>query len=403
MALASIRSSRFRSFLTMFGVIVGVASVVTTVSLGEGIKHQVTKQTSMVGQDLITVRPGKVVKRDNKGAISGVNITAFLMANNLTDRDIQTIKNDPLTETTVPFSLIPGTPQYDNTHYDAAFVMATTPQMPNVLNKKTDYGDFFRQQDDDRNTAVIGYNVAEKLFKENVPIGKSFQIRGQTFIVSGVLEKFPTNPLNPEIDYNDGIYVPYTTGKNLAGGELRPFEIKVRPKDKSDGGINALSASISHSIKANHDRQEDVTVLKQTELIEVTDSVVSRVAKIIAAVAGVALLTGGIGIMNVMLVSISERTREIGIRKAVGATNHQIRAQFLVEAVLISAWGAVIGLFVAVLIHLAIRIFTNLEPILTWQSALMVTAAAIITGVVSGTIPAFKAAMKHPIESLRRN
>lgn len=402
MALSSIRTARFRSFLTMFGVIVGVASVVTITSLGEGIKQQVAGQTNAVGSDLITVRPGKIVKRDAQGEINGVNLISFLSANNLSDKDIESIKKNPLIETTVPLSVIAGVPAYENDRYEDGFIMATTEDMPQVINRKTDFGNFFDKSQSDRNTAVIGINVAEKLFKENVPVGKTFQLRGQNFIVAGVFERFPVNPLNPELDYNNGVFIPYNAGKTLAGGELKPYEIRIHPKDKSPAGVDAAIGSITNSIKQNHDQQEDFTVLKQGELVSVAASVVSLLSKIVGAVAAVALLAGGIGIMNVMLVTVTERTREIGIRKAVGATNHQIRMQFLTEAIIISAWGALIGLFLSVIINIVLRITTNLEPIISWQIALGVTLVSIATGIIFGTIPAVKASLKHPIESLRR-
>jgi putative ABC transport system permease protein len=402
MARASIKASRFRSFMTMFGIIVGVAGVVTVISLGEGIKYQVSKQSNDVGHDLITVRPGNVVKRDAQGDITGVNVSAFLTANNLTDKDLKTIKDDPGVASIVPFALVNGSVKYGKTSYGNAYVVATSSELPNVIKRKTDYGGFFSDSGD-RRAAVIGYNVAEQLFKENIPLGKNFQIRGKDFVVTGILERIPTNPLSPEVDYNDGIFIPYSVAKDIAGTELRPYEVKVRPKDASEQSVNQLATSLSNKIKANHDGQDDVTILTQDELMDVAASVVGTVSKVVSIIAGITLLTGGVGIMNVMLVAVSERTREIGIRKAVGATSHQIRAQFLIESALLSFWGAMIGLFVAVILHLGIRIFTDLEPIVTWQSALVVTIISMATGIIFGIIPAFKASMKHPIESLRRN
>lgn len=402
MALSSIKAARFRSFLTMFGVIIGVVSVVTTVSLGEGITRQITGQANEVGKDLITVRPGSLVKRDVNGDISGINLLSLLSSSKLTEKDYESIKNDSGVEKVVPLSIVPGASTYANSQYKNSFIMATSEDFSKVINHNIESGRFFGGDDSGRKVAVIGHGVAEQLFKENIPLGKTFQIRGEDFIVSGVFEKFETNPLSPEMDYNDGIYIPYESGKSLVGGEkLDSYEILVKPKEGAN--VDATIGALTKALTVNHAGQEDFTILSQEEVVNVASRVVGAITKAVTVMAGVALFVGGVGIMNVMLVSVTERTREIGIRKAVGATNRQIQTQFLIEAIVISIWGAVIGIILSAAINIFLRISTSLQPVITWQVIVFSAIVSVLVGVVFGMIPAIKASRKDPIEALRRS
>ncbi len=401
MALASIRSARFRSFLTMLGVIIGVSGVITIVSLGEGVKHQISGQTRNVGSDLVTIRPGKLVKRDAENKIVGFNFLSFLTASTITEKDLQTVKANPAVETVVPFSIINGQPSIGDRKLDEGFVMATSDMMPNVIGQKIEYGNFFKEGIKDRKVAIIGSGVAEKLFQENVPIGKSMQIRGQDFVVSGVFERFDGNPLSPEADFNNGVFIPFEAGKLVTGSDLTMYEMLVRPKDKNPAAINSTISGLTEGLKTNHAGEEDFTVLRQDEMVSVADNLLKTITNTVTIMAVVALVVGGIGIMNVMLVAVTERTREIGVRKAVGATNHQIQSQFLIEAVVMSVWGACIGIFISGIINLLFRIFTNFEPVMTWQIVVASALAATAVGIVFGFIPALQASRKDPIEALR--
>jgi ABC-type antimicrobial peptide transport system permease subunit len=268
-----------------------------------------------------------------------------------------------------------------------------------MINHELEYGSFFSGGEFDVNKVVIGRNVAVKFFNENVPIGKSMKIRNQEFVVTGVFSKFSANIINPTLDMNNAIFIPYETGKDIANGSTHIFQILAKTDDSSESGSSV--ASISTSIKQNHGGEDDFTVLRQDETLTIAQNIVGLVTSLVAAVAAVSLLIGGIGIMNIMLVSVSERTREIGIRKAVGATNSQIRQQFLIESIVLSVWGAIAGLFISLLINIGLRIFTDLQPAITWQITVITAGVAIIVGAIFGLAPAIKASTKDPIESLR--
>lgn len=399
MARASVRSSRLRSVLTMLGVIIAVVSVVTTISLGEGIKQQITDQINHLGDDLITIRPGKLVERGPDGRIDSINFFAGLASSDLTDKDITSIMSHPNIKTAAPLSIVTGTPKYDNQKFSSGHIIATNHKLPDIISKDVEYGSFFSSSELDKGIAVIGTGVAEKLFKENIPIGKSFDLRGQRFIVTGVYERFETNLITPEVDFNNAIFIPSDTGKQLVGGRLQVYEVLAKPHNPDK--VAETTAQLEATLRENHGGQNDFTILKEQDAIDVAGSIFGLLNTAVAAFAAVALLVGGVSIMNVMLASVTERTREIGIRKAVGATNRQIRNQFLTESVFLSLWGAFVGILLSGLINISLRIFTDLQPVITWQSLLLATGVSVAVGVVFGVVPAVKAASKDPINSLR--
>ncbi len=399
MAMSSIRSARIRSFLTMLGIIIGVVSVVTTVSLGEGVKNQVSGQINQLGSDLIMVQPGNLVTRDESGKITSVNVFSTLGRGTLSEDDLNSVKSADHIREVAPLNLVTGSPSIDDKEYSNATVIATTDNLPRMINQKLEYGSFFDDDSFNQNTAVIGKKVAVNFFHENVPIGKTMMIRGHEFAVAGVFETFRTNPIDPTIDMNSAVFIPYKTGKKIAGGSTHIFQIFARTDQAANASDSANS--ITERLRANHGGDYDFTVLKQEDTLAIAKSVVGLITSLVAGIAAISLLIGGIGIMNIMLVSVSERTREIGIRKAIGATNKQIMSQFLIEAIVLSVWGAGVGLFISLLVNIGLRISTNLQPVIVWQVVVVATFVAVVVGVVFGIAPAIKAALKDPIESLR--
>ncbi len=401
-ARAAIGASKWRSFLTMLGVIVGVLSVVTIVSLGEGVKKQLTNQIKHTGADLITVRGGQIANRDSSGKIKKVNYLNFFAGANLSDADYLTVQKIPELSVVAPFAVVPGVPKaYDGTVSTNTSVVATNSLGAVALKQDIAYGEIFDEKANANPGAVIGKNVAEQLFKENVPIGKSFELRGQKIVVRGVFQEFEASPLTPGVDYNNAIFIPYEFAKKLAGGSLQPYQILVRPKD--DSKISQSVRAISSALTASHGGEADFTVLQASDNIEVADSVLNVITSLVSAIAGISLFVGGIGIMNIMFVAVSERTHEIGIRKSVGATNKQILNQFLVESIVLSGTGGLMGVIASLFVNYLIRIFTPLQPVITLPIMGIAIFVALAVGVFFGITPALKAARKDPIESLRRN
>ena len=398
MAIKSVRSRRLRSFVTLLGVIIGVVGVITSVSLAEGIKQQVAVETTKLGGDVLTVRPGTQLDKDRNGITSGINFLAPSSTGSiLTEKDLATIRDTEGVRLSVPLNLVSGLPSKDSTTYNEAIIIGTTPGLLSLLNQDIEFGKFI-DEDSNSNFVTIGAAVAKDLFAENAPIGQSFMLRGKEYIVQGVLENQRGVSFSQGLDFNKAIFIPYTTANQISGS-AQSFEVLAQVNHIED--IDETSALIEKNLAANRGNQKDFTILKVNDTRAVTDSVVNLISSMIGLVAVIAMLVGGVGIMNVMLVSVTERTHEIGIRKAVGATDSQIAGQFIIEAVVLSTWGAILGIFISVLINLGFRVLTNIQPSFVWQVMIFSGLLSIIIGVIFGAAPAIKAARKNPIEALR--
>ncbi len=402
-ALRIIRRSKWQSFFTMFGIIAGIVSVVTVISLGQGIKQQIVQQVSQLGSDLVTVRPGNVVTRDKNGDIVEVNpnYAYGFGSGSLSEDDVDAIaSSDNLADFSAISLLNSGASSGDET-YNSGFVLGTDVNFPSIINQEVEFGSYFTTGEQTRSVVVIGKRVAEQLFKENVPIGQSLTIRGQEFIVRGVFEEFASGILGQGIDLNSGIYAPRTQLNSVAPQSTQLVRVLVRPDQPAN--TDKLVKQIDTKITKLHGGQKDFAVIRQEETIQITGDILNKLTGLIAGIAAISLLVGGIGIMNIMLVSVSERTHEIGIRKAIGATNRQIRNQFMAEATMLGLIGGFWGIVLSYLVNYIIRITTELKPIILLEVIIFASVVAIIEGVIFGTIPAIKAARKNPIDALRNN
>lgn len=395
----SVRKSRFRSFFTMLGIIIGVVSVVTIISLGEGVKRQITGQSASLGTNLISVRPGKLVGRDESGKITSVNLFARTGIASLTSNDVESIKKTPNIESVIGMGTFSGLPSYNGVQYKDGIIVAAGPDLTKVIDQEIEFGTYFDNDDVSKKTAVIGAKVAEKLFQEAVPIGKSVKIKGQDFTIQGVFSSFSEAPITTGLDLNNAVFVSEQMAQNLLGSPAPIYEILA--KQTNGENKSKVINQVASSIRQNHDGQEDFTVLSQDEASVASDELLRLLTRMIIGMAGVTLLVGGIGIMNVMLVSVSERNREIGIRKAIGATDRQIRNQFMLESAILSVWGVFFGVIASVILNIVIRIITDLEPVLLWQPIVLASSISVIVGLLFGVVPAVKASKKDPIDSFR--
>ena len=399
MALSSIRANRIRSFLTMLGVIIGVTSVVMTVSIGEGVKNQVLGQISKLGSNIITIQPGKPGV-DSSGKIQNVRLTAPIGTSTLKESDVAVVAAVPGVVAVSPSAILTTSVESAETPvYGDGIVTATTYDTKNVLNQSVEFGEFFEKSDMTKDVAVIGANVADALYKQRDPIGRSIVIKGQEYIVRGVLSAAPENPLNIGPNYNNVIYIPVDSAKRLMNSPLQISELNIKLAEGQD--LAQVSNRVKDALYTAHNNQYDFTVISQTEYLNLANQLFTLLTTFVAAVAGISLLVGGIGIMNIMLVSVSERTREIGVRKAIGATNQQILSQFLVEAVVISIFGGIFGVLLSLLASFIIRITTAVHPSISLETIILATGVSTLVGIIFGITPAVQAARKDPIEALR--
>lgn len=397
-ALSNLRQSRWRTTFTMLGIVIGITSVVTVVSLGDGLKHQVVGQINQLGNDVLTVRPGKVLTR--QGGLGNLNFYSLLAPSTLTSSDVSSIQRIPSVKTALPIEFVTNVASGDNGELDNVFVAGTNPQLFAVLHQQLSYGATFPQDDTDQDFAVIGSGIASKMFGVLNPVGSTVHINGQDFIVHGVLAPSSGGLLSiAQADYDSSIFIPTDAADQLTNTHSNILQIfaKVRP----GANIDATVSQIRTAVARNHGDTQDFSVLKQDELLGVTDQVLSTVTDFISAVAAISLLVGGIGIMNIMLVSVSERTREIGIRKAIGATNRQILNQFLVEGLVLSIGGGIIGIIISYLINLVLRLYSSWHPVISVFTLVLAASVSIGTGIIFSLAPALQAARKNPIDALR--
>ncbi|HUS26703.1 MAG TPA: ABC transporter permease [Nevskiaceae bacterium] len=400
LAVAGIRGAKGRSLLTMLGVIIGIVSVVTIVGLGEGVKAQVAGQINHFGKDLITIRPGHITTRHSAGSLTNTDLLFGLdSVSGLSTQDVQTVQQAKHIKLAAPLGVVAGTVAADEAKV-SPLVLATNASLPDALNQKVPYGSFFEPGDDQANVAVLGQKAARDLFGEMVPLGHKFTFRGQTFIVRGIFDEFDTTPLSPTADFNSAVFIPYQTASKLTNGSMQLYTILAKP-DRTGNTAAAISA-VNQKLLRAHGGQQDFSVLNQQQTLAASSNILDLLTTLIGGVAAISLLVGGIGIMNIMLVSVTERMHEIGVRKAIGATNRQILSQFVTEATVISVVGGIIGLLLSLLVDLLLHAYTSLKPVVSWRAMAVATGVSIAIGIIFGAAPAIKAARKDPIEALRR-
>jgi len=391
LALQSLGSNKGRSFLTMVGIIIGVAAVIIVVSIGEGVKQQVGTQTANFGKDVLSVRASANRHTTAVGGLIASN------ARSLSSSDIESVRGTTGVELTVPIGSAVGSIEADHT-VDDPLIVTTTADFIKVVKHPIEYGGFFDSEPDSR-TAVLGAGIAQKLFEDNVPLGQSFTYRGEKFIVAGVYKRFASQPLSAGSDYNEAVFIPYTTAKTLLGADPETYQILA--KVASGSAVDVVAKAVETRLVSSHGGTHDTAVESAKNNSDSSNETLRLLTMMTFGVALIAFLVGGVGIMNVMLVSVTERTQEVGLRKAIGATNQQILRQFVAEALVLSVIGAVIGVVVALISIGLMRLYTTLQPVPVWSVVALVPLAAIASGVLFGTFPAAKAAAKDPIEALR--
>lgn len=395
-ALSNLSASKFRSLLTMMGIIIGITSVVTVVSLGAGLKNQLVGQINRLGSDVLSVRSGRL-----DSGLGGANLSllSLLSASTLTDKDVQSLQQLPQLSAVAPFDFVTNAARSSSAEANNIYVLGTSPDMPEVTHLNVEFGNFFGPADTKSNIAVIGSDVAHKLFGEFSPLGESLTINGQQFVIGGVLAPTSGGLLSvAQADYNSSIFIPFDTAESLAGGHSSILQILVKAKDPAK--VDEARSAVTNTLAGLHGNV-NFSVLKQDQLLNIASGVINVATRFISAVAAISLLVGGIGIMDIMLVSVSERTREVGLRKAVGATNRQILNQFLTEGLVLTVGGGIIGIVMSLFVDLLLRLYTNWQPLISWPTLVMAVILSVAIGVVFSVAPALKAARKNPIEALR--
>jgi len=313
--------------------------------------------------------------------------------------DVAELAKMPGVEVAVPVMTIGGTLKSKSDTVEDNVVVATTPAFAKVAGLTMLTGQFLDSVTDN-NTAVIGQQLAIDLFGTDLPVGQTFTLRNETFTVIGVI-KSSKNPINyNNVDFNHAVVVSFERGKLFHQGRAQIQQINILAS--SDTNVGTLHQHIETKLGELHLGERDVTVASGQDIGRPTNALFTALTQVLTAIAAISLLVGGIGVMNIMLVGVAERTREIGIRKAVGASNGTIVSQFLIESLMMSLIGGALGYLLGYIAAYVLSTFLYFAPAFTWQTAAMAFAMSIVVGVLFGLYPALKASRKDTIESLRQ-
>ena len=397
LAITSLRNNRTRSLLTCLGIAIGVASIILILSLTGSINQLISSQVASAGSDLIIVRPTAHESQiDN--IVSELATSVRYAQSSLTLRDVTTISQLDSVESVAPLAVSINTVQGDYT-VDSATIVGTNPDLQNILGLTLDTGTFLSSEFS-QNTAVIGHQLAMSLYgTDEGVIGKTFSTLGEKFMVIGTLDSI-NNPINfNNIDF-DSVALLNTSQLSKLGHNLQIQQINIKAKNTSS--VPATADEIAEALHQTKSGETNFAVVYGDDITHPAGSLLYIISGMLTLVAGISLLVGGIGIMNIMLVSVSERTHEIGIRKAVGAANINIFLQFLFESLVLSLFGGVLGLALGYLFAFLISLITPFSPYIDKNILLTALVISIGVGTLFGLYPALKAARKNPIDSLRQ-
>ena len=396
-ALESLRANRLQTFLTMLGVMIGISSVVIIFSLSGGVSSMISNQIMSEGGALAVIRP-KELTAYNKNVITSLATSRAFTQSSIKDEDLGLVSKAKDVSAVAPLANFSAKLKGDGEE-KYANLLATSPNLDQTTSLKVREGQFIAESAN-ANTVVIGDQMAIDLFGTTQALGKEISMKGEKFIVIGVLAH-QSSPINySNVDFNNTAIIPYVTAKRIIGENLQIQQVNVRVK--SVNKLSQVQKEIENGISKNHNGEQDFEVLTGKNISHPSDKFIELSTLILAIVASVSLVVGGIGIMNIMLVNVSERTREIGIRKALGANNRHILFQFLTESMIISLSGGFFGYLIGYAFSFGVSMFLPFSPIISWQIAVLVCGVSVIVGVIFGLYPAFRAARKDPIVSLRQ-
>ena len=383
-AVDALRANRLRSLLTMLGVIIGVMAVVVLVAIGSGAKQEVEAQVEGLGSNIIFVVAGSV----EFGAAPSIS--------RLQLDDVEylgrVVGNPDLVATTVSsgeFVSVGATEVFST-------VAGTNENIPNVFDRPIARGEYLTSADVDtrRRVAVLGSNVADELFPDIEPLGRQVTISGVRFRVIGVFEEVGSTF---GVSRDDEVHIPVTTAQQLFGVDrLDALAVKAPTIDD----VDPLQKELVSALEDKYPDQE-FSAVTQTQILGTLGDILGLLTLVLAAIAAISLLVGGVGVSNIMLVSVRERTKEIGLRKALGARRRDITVQFLIEAVLLTTLGGVIGMALGVAFALLIDSATPLPAVIAWWSLALAFAVSVAVGVFFGVIPARRAGRLDPVVALR--
>lgn len=408
----AIFTNKGRSFLTILGIVIGIGSVIALMSLGNGVKANISGQIATLGTTTLTIMPGEgfAAAENANNTPSNKNTPAqsaqqsrgggvMGSASTLTIKDLESLNN----KSDVPdVDLVAGSVSGSAIYGDQRFsVNGTGPSLFQIRKRDIDKGSNFTENDvtDKNKVLVLGADLAVNLFSEKDPIGQEMTIGKDVYKVIGVFQKAEGNNFN---NPNLLAYIPYTSA--MQSLDTDKFS-NLSATAKDENSVNAAKDEIEKVLLKNHNitnkKLADFSVSSSADLLSAVGNITGVLTSLLSGIAAISLLVGGIGIMNIMLVSVTERTREIGLRKAVGARTSDILAQFLVEAVMLTLTGGVIGILLGITMAKIAGRFVGFPPVTTNNAIWLAVGISTLVGLVFGIYPAAKAAKLNPIDALR--
>ena len=401
-SLTGLATNKSRSFLTILGIVIGITAIMLVISLGSGAQTLILGQVQGLGTNTIAIIPGREP--------TGPSDIGSIFSDSLKQKDIIALQkkaNVPGLKTIMPTVFSGGTASFESNAYQVT-IFGGTELLADIFDLKPERGEFFTNDDvaSRGDVAVIGSKVVEHLFGNDNPIGQKIKIKGRNFRVIGTL---PATGGGSLFNFDSMTLMPYTTAQDYLLG-IKYFS-RIIIQAENDAAVQSTAEDIRLTLRESHNitdpTKDDFTVQTQQDLANRLMTITSALTWFLVAVASIALFVGGVGIMNIMLVSVTERTREIGLRKALGATDRDILSQFLLEAVLLTAIGGIVGIILGAVLAFIIAIGlskglgVNWTFVFPWSGAVLGLGVSALIGLIFGGYPASQASKKSPIEALR--
>ena len=397
LAKTSIKENRGRSFLTCLGIAIGVASIILILSLMGSITNLIHSEIGEIGADLIVVRPNST--KDNlTSIIEELTSANTFQKSTLSIKDIETISQVENVSAVSPIAISTNTIVTEKNTINSVPILGTNLDFVKIESLPIRYGAFLNEDNKNR-SVILGSTLSLALFNTiNSTIGKMVTIMGEKFMVVGVLDEIDKSINFDNIDFDNALIMDINSLDEITGSvQIQQINIKAANTDS----LPTISSNIETDLSNQRSGDNSFNVAYGDDITHPASNLFTIVSGMLATVAAISLIVGGIGVMNIMLVSVAERTHEIGIRKAVGASGRNILMQFLFEALILSILGGIFGLILGYVLAFLLSVITPFPPYISWQIVAVTFLTTIIIGIIFGIYPAIKAASKNPIDSLK--